>query len=452
MNATLKVKNFGPIKDVELDLRDVNVFIGPQASGKSVLAKLYTICKSPSLFSELRKKQLQLPDLAEKFDDLIPNYSQFKNSLDHFSIGDFMNTDTEIHFFSTLYDVNICNEEILYTDKFSTSMLLNEVERENYKGSWEIYEDLKSKIQSLSNSMNFSIILAKIIKALHGKESNLEVSSLSDDPKFYHSVIVAVENIKQHLYSKKAFYIPAERTLAVILKQAAPNLLQLNVPISQHLLEYVAHYNSATYKIANFDLNFLQGDLTYENNSGIDYLNLNVSKKIKLSESASGFQSVIPLLLSVKFHKEDNKNLLNHNPHQAFVIEEPETNLFPKAQYALLKYLEKNRPDDEGKIDTGSVHIYTTHSPFILSSLNNMLYAYKKGNAASTKVQEEIAQILPKENWISPERFSAYQIVDGKAESIFDRESGLIQENIIDQISDDIIEDFRSIAIATMES
>lgn len=452
MNATLKVKNFGPIKDVELDLRDVNVFIGPQASGKSVLAKLYTICKSPSLFGELRKKQLLLPDLEEIIVELFPNYSLFKKSLDYFSIGGFLKADTEIHFESILYDVNICKGEITYKDNFDTSILLNKAELGDYKRSWEIYEDWTSKIHALSFSMYFSIFLTDIIQSIHGKKSNLDFSTLSSDPKFYHSVIVAVENIKQHLYSKKAFYIPAERTLAVILKQAAPNLLQLNVPISQHLLEYVAHYNSATYKIGGFDLNFLQSDLNYENNSGIDYLKLNANNRIKLSESASGFQSIVPLLLSVAFHKEDNKNSLNHNPHQAFVIEEPETNLFPKAQYALLKYLERNRPDDDGKIDTGSVHIYTTHSPFILSSLNNMLYAYKKGNAASPSVQEEIAKVLPKENWISPERFSAYQIIDGKAESIFDRESGLIQENIIDQISDDIIEDFRSIAIATMES
>ena len=451
MNATLKVKNFGPIKDVELDLRDVNVFIGPQASGKSVLAKLFTICKSPSLFSEISNGQLHSSEVMERIDEFKPSYAKFLAALDYYSIGSFLNPDTELRFFSTLYDVHFFKGEIIYSDNFETSGLHKELVLENYNKCWQIYKDWYSKFETFSNSMNFSIVLSKLVQTFHGKESNLDVSSLSDDPKLYHSVIVAVENIKQHLYSKKAFYIPAERTLAVLLKQAAPNLLQLNIPISQHLLEYVAHYNSATYKIANFDLNFLQVDLNYENYSGIDYINLNASKKIKLSESASGFQSVIPLLLSVKFQKEDNSNLLNQNPHQAFVIEEPETNLFPKAQYALLKYLEKNRPDDEGKIDTGSVHIYTTHSPFILSSLNNMLYAYKKGNNATPKVQEEIAQILPKENWISPERFSAYQIVDGKAESIFDRESGLIQENIIDQISDDIIEDFRSIAIATME-
>ena len=52
MKSILHVKNFGPIKDAKLDLRNVNVLIGPQASGKSTLAKLFTICKSPVMFFE----------------------------------------------------------------------------------------------------------------------------------------------------------------------------------------------------------------------------------------------------------------------------------------------------------------------------------------------------------------------------------------------------------------
>jgi predicted ATPase len=50
MKSTLTVKNFGPIDFVMLDLRHVNVFIGPQASGKSALAKLFTVCSAPRRF------------------------------------------------------------------------------------------------------------------------------------------------------------------------------------------------------------------------------------------------------------------------------------------------------------------------------------------------------------------------------------------------------------------
>ena len=50
----LIIKNFGPIKDVELDVNDFMVFIGPQASGKSTISKtLY--------FSEFLSCQIIIP-------------------------------------------------------------------------------------------------------------------------------------------------------------------------------------------------------------------------------------------------------------------------------------------------------------------------------------------------------------------------------------------------------
>ena len=39
----LIVRNFGPINNVEINIKPFNIFIGPQASGKSVLAKLHSI-------------------------------------------------------------------------------------------------------------------------------------------------------------------------------------------------------------------------------------------------------------------------------------------------------------------------------------------------------------------------------------------------------------------------
>ncbi len=40
MNARLQIENFANIRHADIDLRDINVFIGPQASGKSLILKL----------------------------------------------------------------------------------------------------------------------------------------------------------------------------------------------------------------------------------------------------------------------------------------------------------------------------------------------------------------------------------------------------------------------------
>ena len=112
----------------------------------------------------------------------------------------------------------------------------------------------------------------------------------------------------------------------------------------------------------------------------------------------------------------------------------------------MLKILEKDRSDDFGKIDKGIVHIYTTHSPFILSSLNNLLFAFSKGTEKDSINEIDIDSIISKKSWINPNDFSAFQIIDGKTKSVFNRKTGLIENNIIDSVSEDIINDFRKIA------
>ena len=39
MKQKIIIKNFGPIKDVEMEIDDFTIFIGPQTSGKSTIAK-----------------------------------------------------------------------------------------------------------------------------------------------------------------------------------------------------------------------------------------------------------------------------------------------------------------------------------------------------------------------------------------------------------------------------
>ena len=42
--SRLVIRNVGPIKSVDINLNKVNVFIGPQGSGKSTIAKIVSFC------------------------------------------------------------------------------------------------------------------------------------------------------------------------------------------------------------------------------------------------------------------------------------------------------------------------------------------------------------------------------------------------------------------------
>jgi ABC-type enterochelin transport system ATPase subunit len=57
MNEKLIVKDFGPIKNAELDLKKVTIFIGPQGSGKSTLAKLVAIFRDSNFLMRANSNQ-----------------------------------------------------------------------------------------------------------------------------------------------------------------------------------------------------------------------------------------------------------------------------------------------------------------------------------------------------------------------------------------------------------
>ena len=114
-------------------------------------------------------------------------------------------------------------------------------------------------------------------------------------------------------------------------------------------------------------------------------------------------------------------------------LEEPEANVFPKTQYDLVKLFAWLANDSILCFDW----VITTHSPYILSSFNNLLEAWQVA-AAKPGAKDEIAKLIEERYWIRPSDFKAYCIHDGKLESIMDEETGLINGNYLDGVSDKI--------------
>ena len=79
-----------------------------------------------------------------------------------------------------------------------------------------------------------------------------------------------------------------------------------------------------------------------------------------------------------------------------------------------------------------------THSPYFLSAINDLLIAYKRGQINEV----ETNKIINKETWLNPDDLSVYELKKGKASSIFDKKLGLISDNIIDDVSDEMNDEF----------
>ena len=67
MRERLIVKSFGPVKELDITFRKVTVFIGDQGTGKSCIAKLFSLFKwlEKELLLQRQKISLSLIHISE---------------------------------------------------------------------------------------------------------------------------------------------------------------------------------------------------------------------------------------------------------------------------------------------------------------------------------------------------------------------------------------------------
>lgn len=154
-------------------------------------------------------------------------------------------------------------------------------------------------------------------------------------------------------------------------------------------------------------------------------LYFNDQNYVKLGYASSGQQEALWIILFIFRLILIGANFLT-------VIEEPETHLYPEAQNEMVKLMALLANVNQNQI------IITTHSPYILSAFNNLLYAHQIGKDKP----DEVAKLVNPKLWLDIERTSAYFIDGDSYESIIDPELKLIQAEKIDSASRIINETF----------
>ena len=389
MEKRLIVRNFGPIKELDIELKKINVLIGPQGSGKSTIAKIISFC------SWLDKR---------RSDDGV-YVNAYKRLLSYYKFSDYLKEDTQLFYMG---------DNIVYTYGWNDPVL-------------EISDEF-----TLGDSQH-----------LDDKELILFNQSPSVNPK--------------------VIYIPAERNF-VSAVQNLQNYVEGDDSLHEFILDWYRAKNK--YNSSN-PLNILKSGIRfYSSGPASDYILLEDGKSLSLNSSASGYQSVVPLVtmidwLSEGIYKEEKpftaaeekkitdilygmsgttdkieiQNLQQRlkgivegkvYTHTQFVIEEPCQNLFPEAQRDLVYYL-------IASLDHGKNHrlVMTTHSPYVLTSLNNLICAHSIGQ----KHREEVEKIISSDYWLDFKDIDVFYVSDGVAESIMDEETKQIKAERIDGIS-----------------
>jgi predicted ATPase len=415
--AKLIVKNFGPLNDIEIEVREMVTFIGAQASGKSTIAKLLSIFEDENF----RK------DEKITFEDELKKYNIFSYLSEYTYIE--YSKGIVIHkisgfIFKFLYSKKNGAFKINFREKLKKNILENFSKYKNVEDSKIAKEfELITIIDSLTSKKDIDHT-----KMLNVFKNSIEEPITGEDFESFFKVY------EEQLFKKTGIsviydstYIPTERNFLHLIAENTLGLINNNVQIPKHLLESGQDYEKALQKVKELPLSIIDKKITYKREGKTSYIYHNETEKVDLLESASGLQSIIPILLLVEYAKS-LKGEYNFN----FVVEEPELNLYPKAQHELIKYLVKNCLLERRNL------ILTTHSPFVLASINNLLLAYEKGQSKP----KEVNKIIKKESWLNPKKFIAYQLKNGKAYKIMNDKLGQIKENMIDTISDEFSDEF----------
>ena len=114
-----------------------------------------------------------------------------------------------------------------------------------------------------------------------------------------------------------------------------------------------------------------------------------------------------------------------------FIIEEPESHLFPESQKYITELIALVN-------NCGHSIVLTTHSPYVLGTLNNLLYA----KTISPQARKEANKIIRESLWLDYNAFDSWFVKNGTIENCMDADIHMIQNEKIDEISKVINEDF----------
>ena len=232
-------------------------------------------------------------------------------------------------------------------------------------------------------------------------------------------------------YARAVLYILAERNLVGNLSESLASMLTAQVPLPKPLMEYMSMFERAKKEYPSYNIPFF--NVKFVKKNGKERIELvGKDKDLPLSACSSGLQSAIPMLMVIDY-------ALKTDSFNSFVIEEPEQNLFPQNQFEMLSFVTSRlwHPRQRRQF------IITTHSPYLLSSLNVLMLAYKLHHIE--EVREEAEKIIVPGYTVNPDDVSVFALdpdSDVYCKSLISEKTGLVSVNELDSVSEMIGNDF----------
>ena len=390
----LYLKNFGPIKEMDIDLKPLMVFIGESGSGKSAILKLLSLLRWVHKQNNLRTYFVK-SSIAKKKSD----YSRLSSEalLKMSGLDELVRKDTIIRFQigDTLYE---SKEGKIRTDaKLNGDLTLDKIAfiSENRGVLPDIY----------ANKIPRSFKLPYYLQDTY--DNFLTAFEQLDKKEFF------IESTDLILFQKKAilpqFFIKDKgNTFEMKFENSSSGTKTVLFP------EIIVSYLTQKYDFKDVLARGFN-----------DFLMSRIQQMQQLGEMTT----------NINLAKFSGRNL-------SIFIEEPELSLFPSAQRRLLNRLVRDCFAENKQENCVTNLAFATHSPYILTSLNNLLLAGE--TAKLTEKRALVSQVVSEEYWLTAEQVGAYAIENGKVNNIIEGDN-LIDGAYLDSISDEISSEFSSI-------
>lgn len=417
------INKLGPITHCDLEINDFMVFTGPQASGKSTVAK--------SIFFFKNIKNLLLMQINKRFYGESDTMKlSTKNRLIKEIRSNFLQT-----FGTTWCMDNEMSMEYYYTDTIYIKICLkNDPISPNYiwiDFSERLIDFLKAyddvHLDVLTNARNNGNIKKNIDEFFENCEEVIYIPAGRSMMTLFSSQLMFMYSVMNDDQKRSLDYCTQNYLERIMqLKPSFSNSVQTLIKNKIELTDIRINKESLQ-QCADLMKQILQGE--YRNVDGEERLQVAEDRYVKINFASSGQQEAVWILNVVFYYLLNNKK-------SYFIIEEPESHLFPNAQKLITEFISLAK-------NGGNKILLTTHSPYILGTINNMLYANRISKEVDNAILEKIINPL---KWLDFEKLSAYYVEAGVIQSCLDEEFEAINNEIIDGASDDINIDYEKMA------
>ena len=393
MNERLIVKSFGPVKDLDVIFKKVTLFIGDQGTGKSCVAKLFSMFKWTEKVLSQKKYKLSYFEQYNRYQKMLCKYHRIES---------FVNESSYIKFEGDLYDFLYENGNFSVIDKNHEIKGISKV----------MYVPAERSIVSVAENKS------KLLK------------ELPDSSETFSDEFVNAKKFFQNGY---------------------------NLPFEGLRFEYDSLNDAGWIHGVDYKVRLINASSGIQSSLPMcivsEYLSSKISDKeeVKLSkEEKDKLEKRVAEIMQNEEYSDSIKDMMIRqlsyaNRYNQFIniVEEPELNLFPRSQMEVLFSLISNNASAEE-----NMLVFTTHSPYSLAIINTMIMGAKAYTNATEEQRGQIEAILPVKYQINENEIAAYRLSSSDecyCQSVINEKTGLVSKNELDSASDEIMRVFNSL-------